>query len=96
MAIIIEEEKKSFNWVAVLSTLIIVAVVFVGSYFLFFTKPELIEVVIPGELQNLSKISSISFDVESVIASQTFKLLRKSSDDVTPGAPGKNNPFKPF
>lgn len=96
MAIQIEDEKKQLNWVAILSTLFIIIVVFVGSYFLFFTKPELIEIVVPGELKSIGDISTINFDAKEVVESPIFKLLRKVEEPPTPPTPGKNNPFKPF
>ncbi|MEK7464755.1 MAG: hypothetical protein AAB617_03180 [Patescibacteria group bacterium] len=96
MAIIVEQEKKSVNWVAVISTTIIIAVLFLGSYFVFFKKPELIEVVAPSSLESLSNISKLSFDAESVLGSPTFKLLRQYELQVAPGTPGRSNPFRPF
>ena len=96
MAITIEQEKKPVNWVAILTTVIIIAVLFVGAYFLFFKKPELIELVAPGTLRDVSKISRLSFDPESVLNSPTFKLLRQYGTSVTIPTPGRSNPFKPF
>jgi len=96
MAIVVEEEKKQLNWVAILSTLFIIVVVFVGSYFLFFTKPELIEVVVPGQLKSLGDISTIDFNAEEMAESSIFKLLRRVEEAPTPPTAGKNNPFKPF
>ncbi len=97
MAILVQETKKETNWVAVLSTIIIILVIFVGAYFLFFKKPELIEVVAPGSLQNVSSISKLSFDPESVLNSPTFKLLRQLPPSTAePPSPGRSNPFRPF
>jgi flagellar basal body-associated protein FliL len=96
MAIVVEEEKKPVNWVAILTTIIIIVVVFIGAYFLFFKKPELIEVVAPGNLQGVSQISRVSFDPESVLGAPTFKLLRQYGTAPDPPNPGRNNPFRPF
>ena len=96
MAILVQEDKKGTNWVTVLSTIVIIVVIFVGAYFLFFKKPELIEVVAPGSLQNVSSISKLSFDPGSVLQSPTFKLLRQYGSAVTPPSPGRSNPFRPF
>ncbi|KKS43952.1 hypothetical protein A2116_00695 [Candidatus Jorgensenbacteria bacterium GWA1_49_17] len=96
MAIVVEEEKKSVNWIAILTTLIIVVVIFAGAYFLFFKKPELIEIVAPSDLQGVSQISGISFNPESVLNAPTFKLLRQYGTEPEPPAPGRNNPFRPF
>jgi len=95
MAIVVEE-KKSVNWIAILTIIIVVAVIFSAAYFLFFKKPELIEVVAPGGLEGVSQISKISFDPESVISAPTFKLLRQYGTTPNPSNPGRENPFKPF
>ena len=96
MAIIIEQEEKSVNWVAILSAAVIVAVIFLGAYLLFFKKPELIEVVVPGRLQEVSKISQVAFDPASVLDSPTFKLLKQYGGEIVTPSPGRNNPFRPF
>lgn len=96
MAILVEEEKKPVNWVAILTVIIIVIVIFLGAYLLFFKKPELIEVVAPGSLKNVSELSKISLDAGSVLDSANFKLLRQYTTNVKPPAPGRSNPFVPF
>jgi flagellar basal body-associated protein FliL len=96
MAIVLEEEKKETNWVAVLIVIVIVAVLFAGVYFLFFKKPELIEVVAPKSLEDINKISQVSFNPQTVIEAPVFKLLRQYGTAVTPPTPGRPNPFKPF
>ena len=96
MAIVFEEEKKPTKWVAILSVSVIIIAIFAGSYYLFFKKPELIEVVAPRQLQNLSTLSKLSFDPESVINSPSFKLLRQYGTSIAQPTPGRNNPFRPF
>ncbi len=96
MAIVVEEEKKPVNWVALLTTIIIIVVLFLGAYFLFFKKPELIEVVVPGSLKEVSQLSQVSFDPDSVLSSPAFKLLRQYGTAITPAATGRSNPFLPF
>lgn len=96
MAIVLEEEKKPVNWVAALTTIIIIVVLFIGAYFLFFKKPELIEVVAPGGLQGVSQISRISFNPEGVLSAPTFKLLRQYGTAQDVPTPGRTNPFRPF
>jgi hypothetical protein len=96
MAIVLEEEKKPINWLAVLTVIVIVAFLFTGSYFLFFKKPELIEVVAPKSLEDLNKISQLSFNPETVLNTPTFKLLKQYATPITPPTPGRSNPFKPF
>ena len=96
MAIVLEEEKRPTNWVAILSVVIIVVVLFVGSYFLFFKKPELIEIVVPKSLQDIGTLSKLSFDPSSVINSPVLKLLRQYGTNISQVTPGRSNPFRPF
>ena len=96
MAINIEQEKKPVNWIGFFTACIVIAVLFFGGYFLFFKKPELIEIVVPGSLKDVSIISRISFDPESVVGSPTFRLLRQYATTISPPTPGKSNPFKSF
>ncbi len=96
MAIVVEEEKKSTNWAAVASTIVVIGVLFVGGYLLFFKKPELIDVVSPGSASDLNKISKITFNPEEVINSSVFKSLRQFGGSVSNQTPGRSNPFKPF
>lgn len=93
MAIIVEEEKKKVNWITILSVGIFLAVVFFGAYYLFFKKPELIDVVVPAELERLSAISSVRFDPREVVDSPAFQGLRDFSGTVSAPPTGKANPF---
>lgn len=96
MAIEFEEEKQPVNWVAILTVVVIVAVLFLGSYYLFFKQPQLIEVVAPKSLQTIGSLSKLSFDPSTVVNDPTRKLLRQYGTNVTPVTPGRSNPFQPF
>ena len=96
MAIVVEEGKKPVNWIAVLGGIVFIVVLFYGVYFFFFQKPELIEVVAPKTLEELGKISKITFDPETVLESPTFGLLRQYGEAPATFSPGKSNPFRPF
>lgn len=97
MAIIVEEEKKSVNWFMAVIVLVAVIVVFSGAYFLFFKRPDVIEVVTPGKLDQINKLSKISFKPEEVVNSPSFKSLRPYGSSTAPTqTPGRENPFKPF
>lgn len=94
MAIVIEEERRPVNWFALAIIAIVLLVVFFGSYFLFFKKPELIEVVVPTELKEVSRISQLSFDPEGIMSSPAFQSFRKYTDAVPrTQTPGRDNPF---
>ena len=96
MAIIVEEEKKPINWFSLLGGIITIIIIFVGSYYVFFKKPELIESVIPKDYQNLSQISQLSLNTEGVFQSTFFKLPPKQyGSNLTNQTPGRANPFEP-
>jgi hypothetical protein len=95
MAIIIEEEKKETNWVGLVSFIAFLAIVFIGGYYLFFKKPELIEVIVPDRLKELKELSNAKFDPETVVNSPTFKVLQDYTQPLAPAEKGRANPFKP-
>ena len=96
MAIIIEEEKKSGSWIGIAGTVIVVVIVFIGGYYLFFKQPELIEVVVPDQLNVLTQLSGAKIDPQAVVGSPTFKSLRDYSQPLETPPKGRANPFKPF
>lgn len=96
MAISIEQEKKKVKWLNIIGAIIIVGAIFIGSYFLFFRKPELIEVVVPGQFQDLSKLSQVKFNPQELLSSPKFKILRQFQVKTQPETPGRSNPFQPF
>jgi hypothetical protein len=97
MSIIVEEERKKVNWFSLFAVIVIAGVLFAGVYFLLFQKPELIEIVLPSELQGISSISRLSFDPEGIMDSAAFKSLRRYGSNVqSTQTPGRENPFRPF
>ncbi len=93
MAIVVEEEKKSTNWITVLSVGAFLVIVFFGGYYLFFKQPELIDIVAPVELERIRAISEVNFNPRDVLDSPTFKTLRDFSGMLSTPRTGKANPF---
>ena len=96
MAIIVEEARPPRNWGAIIGTVILIILLFLGVYFLFFKKPVLIEMVIPAPVAETRKLSEVKFDPVSVQNSEVFKNLRQYSSLPTAGELGRNNPFLSF
>lgn len=94
MALIVEE-KKSVNWTAIAVVIVIVAVLGFGGYYIFFQKPELIDIVAPRELQTINVISQVDFDPAAIVNSPTFRLLRQYGQTIAPPQAGRDNPFAP-
>lgn len=97
MAIQIEQEKKEFNWGGFFAVVIILAIIFIGGYFLFFQKPELIDVVSPSRLQEVRRLSQAAdFDPKEVLESPIFRSFRDYRAPLTIPPAGRDNPFRPF
>ena len=95
MAIAVEQEKKPVNIVGLLIGAVVVATLFLGIYFFLFSKPEIIDVVLPADLKDMNKISDIPFQPEKVLSSEKFKILKKEAGEVAAPVLGKGNPFLP-
>lgn len=96
MAIILEEERKPTNWAAIAGTIAVVFLVFIGAYYLFFKKPELIDAVVPSKLEPINVISQIpQIDPLSIVNSSNFKLLRDYTTPLVTPPIGRGNPFRP-
>jgi hypothetical protein len=97
MAIVIEQEKRPVNWFMIVSTVIVLGVVFVGGYIVLFKKPELIESVVPTELAGINQLSRVQFKPREIVESRAFSSLSGNySTPLTVPPHGKENPFKPF
>ncbi len=95
MAIIVEEEKRKTNWTVVGTVAVVLAIVFVGGYYLFFKNPELIEMAAPDNLQRLNELSQAKFEPNAVVDSPAFKALRDFTSSLTLPPAGRANPFQP-
>ena len=96
MAIIVQEEKKPTNWFNIVIIAIFIVVLFLVMYFVFFKKPELVEVVVPSKLQNLNQISQARLDPGPVIDVVQKYFSNNFNDSVVIPTPGRANPFSPF
>ena len=97
MAIIIEEDKKKSNIVAILGWLAVIGVLGAGVYYLFFAAPEFVVITPPTNLQYIAPISQVSLSPDDVLKSASFQLLKPPSFPLpTPQGPtavGRTNPF---
>ncbi len=96
MAIIVEQEKKPINWFNIAIVTVFVVVLFLLMYFVFFKKPELVEIVVPAKLQNLSQISQAQLDPTPVVNELNQYFSNGASQPISIPTPGRSNPFQPF
>jgi flagellar basal body-associated protein FliL len=96
MAIVLEEEKKQTNWIAIFSVIVILAIIFSVGYYVFFKNPSVIEqTTVPDKLQTLSQLSQANFDPQSVVGSKVFQSLQTFTTPLALPPAGRSNPFKP-
>jgi len=96
MAIIIEEETNKISIVSILSWLAVLVIIGVAVYYVFFTKPQLVEVAAPPNFKDIDPLAKISLNPEDVVNSQAFQSLKPYVTIGTPEAAGRQNPFLPF
>jgi hypothetical protein len=96
MAIILEEERPQTNWVAILGGFVIVVLIFIACYYVFFKKPEIIDVVVPADLEQVSLLAKVQkLDPQAIVNSSNFKMLRDYAPPLVLPPAGRANPFRP-
>lgn len=96
MAILLEEEKKPVNWFGIIAGIVVALIIVIGGYVLFFKKPDLIEVVVPQELQDITTLSKVPpLDPQAVVNSSNFKSLKDYTSPLPNPVKGRSNPFAP-
>jgi len=96
MAIIIEQEKKPVNWFNIIVVAVVVVILFAVVYFIFFNSPELIDVVVPGNLDNIKQLSQVQVDPTPVVNTLNKYFTGNFGTSLTIPTPGRPNPFLPY
>lgn len=100
MAIIIQQEGKKTNWIAIGGISLFFGFLVVTTYYLFFSPTPLIEKIAPPELEKVSKISEeVRIDakaIREVLDNPVYKALKPYVSPPAPGANGRTNPFLTF
>lgn len=96
MAIVIEEQKKGFNWFAVAVIILIVAGGAAATYYLFFAPTPFIEKVAPPRLETLKTVSQIELSPELITSNPMFQILKQYINPIeVPSVSSRPNPFLP-
>jgi hypothetical protein len=96
MAIQIEQEKKQINWFNLILVALFIVILFLLTYFIFFKKPELIDVVAPGSLQSINQIAQIQLDPMPVVQTLNKYFTGNYGSALNIPTPGRSNPFAPY
>lgn len=96
MAIIVEEEKNKIGLVSILTWAAVLVIIGVTVYYIFFAKPEIIEVAVPSNFKNITPLSQIKLNPEDVINNPVFQSLKQYVSSPKVQSVGRANPFLPF
>lgn len=96
MAIAIEGEKNTKGWIQIAVIAVTALFLIFGMYSLFFKSPPLVEVLIPQELETISRYSEININPRAITESTLYSsLIQHVSEPVVEGF-GRENPFSRF
>lgn len=94
MAIVVEEEKNRYSRLpALVSWMVIIAIIAVAAYYIFFKRPDIISISPPAELGEIEELLEIRIAPEEVVGSPSFQALKLYVSPLVPSTPGKANPF---
>lgn len=95
MAIVIEEENRGGgHWGSLIAWLLVIAVLGVALYYIFFKKPQLVDVVTPENFQNIEQISTLTrLDQNAIVNTKEFQSLQSYANPLAPETGGRANPF---
>lgn len=97
MAIYIEEEKtKNGSWFGFSVIFIVLIIVGISAYFMFFIKPEVIDVVLPVNSEVFDELSMLNFEPKDVISNNFFKYLKVHIPQNSLPPAGNSSPFGIF
>ncbi len=97
MAIIIEEEKNNkMSITSLLGWFLLAIVLGAGVYYLFFAVPQPAIITPPAGFNNITPITQLTFNPQTVITSPAFTSLTQTVPEPTSTGPvpvGRPNPF---
>ena len=93
MAIVIEEEKNGVSIVRIIVWFTPIVIFGVVVYYIFFAKPQLVDVAAPSTFQSVDRLAEINLNPEEIVNSSAFRSLRQNVSVPLPGNAGRANPF---
>lgn len=94
MAILVEEEKNNYSRLSgIIAWALVIAVVVFGAYYVFFKRPDIVELATPTDLREVEGLLEISISPKKIIESPAFQNLKPYVSPLNPKTTGKSNPF---
>jgi hypothetical protein len=94
MAIVVEEENAGKGgWGGLLVWSVIFVVLAVAIYYVFFKRPDLVEVHTPANFENTVQLSKINLNPDRVVNDPLFISFKKYAEPLNPIPSARPNPF---
>lgn len=93
MSIVVEEEKGGVGMGKIIAWIIILVIIGASAYYVFFAKPELIEITAPSNFKIINPLAKINLNPEEVVNSPDFQALKQYIGVPVAGNTGRANPF---
>ena len=96
MAIVIEEEKNKIGIFTIVAWLVVLILIGSAVYYIFFKKPQYIELSPPSDFSNTAALSKVKLSPEEIVNSPNFQVLKQYITPPSTGNAGRQNPFLGF
>ncbi|MEK7608831.1 MAG: hypothetical protein AAB495_04600 [Patescibacteria group bacterium] len=96
MAIVIEGEKRTKGIIGILVWIIVLVAVGAAAYYIFFRRPEIIEIATPANFQNTERLSKVKLTPEEITQNPLFLKLKAYVSPLVSENAGRQNPFLGF
>ena len=73
--------------------LVILASVGASVYYVFFKRPELVEIATPANLRSTEELSKIKLSPEEIVSNPNFQVLKSYAVPLSVVGGGRANPF---
>lgn len=96
MAIIVEQERSRSGILTFVIWGVILVIIVVAVYYVFFRKPETINVAPPASFANTQELAKIHFNPQDLIGNPAFQALKTYITLPQASTTGRVNPFLSF
>ncbi|MDD5711038.1 MAG: hypothetical protein PHV43_02995 [Candidatus Colwellbacteria bacterium] len=96
MAFSFETQSDKGKFWNVIGLAAVIVALGAGTYLLFFTEEPLVDVIVPPELESISKLSDAEIEEGVLTENPVYQQLGSKVNDIEPGEAGRDNPFAPF
>jgi len=93
MAILIEEQRDRGQWITIVIWLVIIVVIGFSAYYLFFKRPNYVEIAIPDNYKNTTELIKFNLRPDEVVNLPQFQALKQYVTVPALPSTGKANPF---